>query len=120
MLATYGVLKKQTSSPQTSHYRSDDGVKHEAHLNGASGLRGFQGPVIRLNKPSDTIAWWHRRGTEAQGTRILPSKSPIFSRYYVSSCRVPLLESAAGEARGLSKGKHEESYCFLAVHMPRE
>lgn len=46
MLSTCEVLKNQTSSPQTSNYRSDDGVKHEAHLNEASGLRGFQGPVI--------------------------------------------------------------------------
>lgn len=107
MLATCEVLKNRARSPQTSHYRSDDGMNHEARLNEASGLRGFQGPVIKrcgLINQVTAFTRWCRRGMEAQGTRILPSKSPyfhslphIFSHYSASSCRVPLLESAAGE-----------------------
>lgn len=129
MLAACEVLKNRASSPQTSHYRSDDGMKHEARLNEASGLRGFQGLVIKrcgiINQVT-AFTRWCRRGTEAQGTRILPSKSPyfhsllhIFSHYSASSCRAPLSWSLQ-QARGLSKWMHEESYCFLAVHMPRE
>lgn len=123
MLATCEVLKNRAGSPQTSHYCSDDGMNHEASLKEASGLRGFQGPVIKrcgLINQVTAFTRWCRRGMEAQATRILPSKSPyfhslphIFSHYSASSCRAPLLESAAGE-----RGCQNESMKKAIVSSP--
>lgn len=112
MLATSEVLKNRASSPQTSHYRSDDGIKHEARLNAASGLRGFKGPVIKRSGLINQETAASRGGVEEGRRHRVHSYSllnlPTSTCYRTSSLiivrlHVERLSWSLQRARGLSK-----------------